>query len=77
VRFFTIWNESNLGDVPRPAVQRKRQDRQPANYAKLARSGIAGIKAGNRSALVAIGETSSNGRDKKSKGTDTVAPRPS
>ena len=47
----------------------------PAAYAKLAAAGYAGIKAGNPKALVAIGETSSNGRDKKKAGaSDSVAP---
>ena len=44
-------------------------------YARLAKAGYTGIKQGNRSALVAIGETSSHGRDHPKKGlTDTVAP---
>ena len=47
----------------------------PAAYAKLAAAGYAGIKAGNPKALVAIGETSSNGRDKKDAGaSDSVSP---
>jgi hypothetical protein len=36
----------------------------PANYAKLYRAAYAGIKAGNKLAQVAIGETSNLGRDK-------------
>ena len=44
-------------------------------YAKLAKAGYTGIKEGNKSAQVAIGETSSHGRDKPKTGqTDTVAP---
>ena len=75
VRFYTIWNESNLATFLVPQFNSKGKIVSPANYAKLARAGIAGIKAGNRSALVAIGETSSNGRDKHRDGlTDTVAP---
>ena len=75
MRFFTIWNESNLATFLVPQFNARGKIVSPANYAKLARAGIAGIKAGNRSSLVAIGETSSNGRDKKKPGvTDTVAP---
>ena len=75
VRFYTIWNESNLATFLVPQFNAAGKIVSPANYAKLARAGIAGIKAGNRRALVAIGETSSNGRDKKRPGlTDTVAP---
>ena len=49
VRFYTIWNESNLATFLVPAVQRGRaRSSARANYAKLARAGIAGIKAGNR-----------------------------
>jgi hypothetical protein len=36
----------------------------PANYAKLYKAAYAGIKAGNKQAQVAIGETSNLGRDK-------------
>jgi len=46
----------------------------PAAYAKLAASGYAGIKAGSPKALVAVGETSSTGNDKKKTGTDKVSP---
>ncbi|MCZ7588725.1 MAG: cellulase family glycosylhydrolase [Gaiella sp.] len=75
VRFYTIWNESNLATFLVPQFNAKGKIVSPANYAKLAKAGIAGIKAGNRNAQVAIGETSSNGRDKKKPGvTDTVAP---
>ena len=70
-----IWNESNLATFLVPQFNAAGKIVSPANYAKLARAGIAGIKAGNRSAQVAIGETSSNGRDKHRAGlTDTVAP---
>jgi hypothetical protein len=75
VRFYTIWNESNLATFLVPQFNSKGKIVSPANYAKLARAGIAGIRAGNRSALVAIGETSSHGLDKHKPGaTDTVAP---
>lgn len=75
VRFYGIWNESNLGLFLAPQFNSKGQIVSPAAYAKLAAAGYAGIKAGNSKALVAIGETSSNGRDKPKAGaTDSVKP---
>ena len=75
VRFYGIWNESNLGNFLSPQFDSKGKIVSPANYAKLAAAGYSGLKAGNSKALVAIGETSSHGRDKPLKGqTDTVAP---
>jgi hypothetical protein len=75
VGFYGIWNESNLGSFLQPQFNASGKIVSPANYARLAAAGIVGLKAGNRRALVAIGETSSNGRDKKRAGlTDSVAP---
>jgi hypothetical protein len=74
VRFYGIWNESNLGLFLLPQFNAKGAIVSPAAYAKLAAAGYAGIGKGSPKALVAIGETSSTGRDKKSKGTDAVAP---
>ena len=75
VRFYGIWNESNLGLFLTPQFNSKGQIVSPAAYAKLAAAGYAGIKAGSSKALVAIGETSSSGRDKKKAGaSDAVAP---
>jgi len=74
VRYYGIWNESNLGTFLLPQFDSKGKIVSPANYAKLAQAGITGVKAGNARALVAIGETSSTGRDRKSAGTDSVAP---
>ena len=75
VRFYTIWNESNLATFLVPQFDAKGRIVSPRNYAKLAKAGIAGIRAGNSRGLVAIGETSSHGLDKKKPGTtDTVAP---
>ncbi len=75
VGFYGIWNESNLGSFLQPQFNAAGKIVSPANYARLAAAGIAGLKAGNAKALVAIGETSSNGRDRKRAGlTDTVAP---
>ncbi|MFN8221670.1 MAG: cellulase family glycosylhydrolase [Gaiellales bacterium] len=75
VRFFGIWNESNLATFLSPQFDINGNIVSAKNYAKLAAAGYAGIKSGNASALVAIGETSSNGRDKIVPGqTDTVRP---
>jgi hypothetical protein len=75
VRFYGIWNESNLGNFLAPQFNSQGKIVSPANYAKLAAAGYSGLKAGNSKALVAVGETSSHGRDKKLRGnTDTVAP---
>jgi hypothetical protein len=75
VRFWGIWNESNLGGFLSPQFNAKGKIVGPALYAKLAAAGYAGIKAGNSKALVAIGETSSHGLDKKRAGvTDSVRP---
>jgi Cellulase (glycosyl hydrolase family 5) len=75
VRFFGIWNESNLATFLRPQFDAAGRIVSPAVYARLAIAGYAGVKAGNADALVAVGETSSNGRDRRVPGlTDTVAP---
>ncbi len=75
VRFYGIWNESNLATFLRPQYSPSGAIVGPAAYAKLAIAGLRGVKAGNAQALVAIGETSSNGRTKHVPGlTDTVAP---
>ena len=75
VRFYGIWNESNLGQFLAPQFNSSGKIVSPAAYAKLAAAGYAGIKAGSPKALVAIGETSSNGRNKPKPGaTDSVRP---
>jgi hypothetical protein len=75
VRFYGIWNESNLATFLRPQFDSGGKIVGPSIYARLAIAGLRGIKAGNPDALVAIGETSSNGRNKHVAGlTDTVAP---
>ena len=68
VRFWSVWNESNLQLFLAPQYDSKGRSVGPRNYAKLYASAYSGIKAGNRRALVAIGETSSHGRDKVKKG---------
>ena len=75
VRFFGIWNESNLATFLRPQFDAAGRIVSPAIYARLAIAGYAGIKAANPQALVGVGETSSNGRNRRVAGlTDTVAP---
>jgi hypothetical protein len=75
VRFFSIWNESNLATFLRPQFDKQGRIISTRTYARLAKAGYTGIKQGNTSAQVAIGETSSHGRDHPKKGlTDTVAP---
>jgi hypothetical protein len=64
VRFYSIWNESNLQLFLAPQFDAKGRSVAPRNYAKLAAAAYAGIKAGNSSAKVAVGSTSSAGRDK-------------
>lgn len=61
---YAIWNESNLEQFLAPQYDAKGRDTGPKLYAKLYRAAYNGIKAGNRTALVAIGETSARGRDK-------------
>lgn len=75
VRFYGIWNESNLGNFLAPQFDARGNIVSPRAYAKLAAAGYAGIKTGSPRALVAIGETSSNGRDRKVPGaTDSTTP---
>lgn len=74
--YFSVWNESNLEQFLAPQFDPSGRSLAPALYAKLYRAAYAGIKSGNPSALVAIGETSSRGRDKPSPGRiqDTHSP---
>jgi hypothetical protein len=64
VRYYTVWNESNLGQFLSPQFASNGKPAAPFIYAKLYAAAYTGIKAGNRSALVGIGETSARGRDK-------------
>jgi hypothetical protein len=64
VRFISLWNEPNRGIFLSPQFTSRGKSLAPALYAKLVRAGYAGVKAGNSKALVGIGETASNGRDK-------------
>ncbi len=75
VRFYTVWNESNLNLFLAPQFDKKGRSVGPKLYAKLAAAAYTGIKRGNFRALVGLGETSSHGRDKVIKGqTDTHSP---
>jgi hypothetical protein len=74
VGLWSVWNEPNLQQFLTPQYVGKKIV-SPANYAKLYKAAYAGIKTGNRSAQIAIGETSAQGRDKPSKGSSqTVSP---
>jgi hypothetical protein len=64
VRYYTVWNESNLGQFLSPQYDAKGKAIGPAIYARIYRAAYAGIKAGNARALVGIGETSARGRDR-------------
>jgi hypothetical protein len=75
VRFYSIWNESNLQLFLAPQFDAKGKSVAPRNYAKLAAASYAGIKAGSPTAKVAVGSTSSAGRDKPLKGkSETHSP---
>jgi hypothetical protein len=65
VRYYTVWNESNLGQFLSPQYNpRTRKPVAPKIYAGIYRAAHAGIKAGSPHALVGIGETSARGRDR-------------
>jgi hypothetical protein len=64
VRFWSVWNEPNLQQFLAPQFNSRGKSVAPANYAKLAAAAYAGIKAGNRMAKIAIGETSPRGSDR-------------
>jgi hypothetical protein len=64
VRFYTIWNESNLGQFLSPQYNSRGKPVAPHIYAGIYRASYRGIKAGNPRALVGIGETSARGRDR-------------
>jgi uncharacterized membrane protein len=63
VRFWSVWNEPNLNLFLAPQFDERGRSVAPANYAKLYAAAYTGIKAGNRLAQVAIGETSPRGKD--------------
>jgi hypothetical protein len=63
VRFWAVWNEPNLQLFLAPQFNARGRSVAPANYAKLYAAAYAGIKAGNPTAKIAIGETSARGSD--------------
>ncbi|HEY6030739.1 MAG TPA: cellulase family glycosylhydrolase [Gaiellaceae bacterium] len=72
---WSVWNEPNLGIFLSPQFGAHGAIVAPRIYAGLYRAAWAGIKAGNRAALVAIGETSNQGRDHPKRGiNDSTAP---
>jgi len=72
---YSVWNESNLQLFLSPQFDAKGRSVGPRLYAKMYAAAYAGIKAGNPRAKVAIGSTSSHGRDKKLNGkSDTHSP---
>jgi hypothetical protein len=73
VRRWSIWNEPNLELFLTPQYQGNKVV-SAAEYAKLYMAAYEGIKAGNRSAIVAAGETSNRGHNKPTPGSDNVAP---
>jgi Cellulase (glycosyl hydrolase family 5) len=70
---WSFWNEPNLQLFLTPQFVGKKIV-SPQTYLRLYKAAYAGIKAGNRNALVAVGETSNQGRDHPSSGSGSVAP---
>lgn len=72
---FSVWNEPNLGIFLSPQFDAKGRVISPRLYAAIYKAAYSGIKAGNRTAQVAIGETSNQGRDHPKTGiNDSTAP---
>jgi hypothetical protein len=63
VAMWSAWNEPNLSLFLTPQYSGKKIV-SPGLYAKLYKAVYAGVKAGNPSSAIAIGETSPEGRDK-------------
>ena len=68
VRRYAVWNEPNTEQFLAPQFDAAGRSVAPGLYARLYRAAYAGIKHVNPRALVAIGETSSHGRDAPSRG---------
>jgi hypothetical protein len=71
VGYYSLWNEPNLNEFLAPTF-RNGKPASPMIYAQMARATYVGIKAGNRFAQLAIGETSPRGRDKPSPAPGSV-----
>jgi hypothetical protein len=75
VRFYAVWNEPNLNQFLAPQFDARGRSVAPRNYARLYAAAYTGIKRGSRTALVAMGETSARGRDRRVRGLqDTHSP---
>jgi hypothetical protein len=68
VRRYAVWNEPNRELFLAPQFDEQGRSLAPSLYARLYRAAHAGLKEANPEALVAIGETSSHGRDAPSRG---------
>jgi hypothetical protein len=74
VNRWSVWNEPNLGLFLMPQFSGTKIV-SPSIYANIYMAAYKGIKSGNPSALVAVGETSNRGRDKPVPGAPvSVAP---
>ena len=72
---YSVWNESNLQLFLSPQFDANGRSVGPRLYAKMYAAAYAGLRAGNSRAQVAIGSTSSHGRDKRLNGkSDTHSP---
>jgi hypothetical protein len=69
VRRYSVWNEPNLEQFLAPQFDVDGGSLAPQLYARLCRAAYEGIKEGNPGALVAVGETSTRGRDAPSRGS--------
>jgi hypothetical protein len=58
VRFYSVWNEPNLQLFLAPQYDSRGRSVSPRIYASIFRAAYSGLKAGSRTAQVAIGETS-------------------
>jgi hypothetical protein len=70
VRYYSIWNEPNIELFLSPQFDESGASVSPRTYAEMFRAGYEGIKAANPDALVAIGGTSSHGKDEPSPASD-------
>jgi hypothetical protein len=75
VRFYAVWNEPNLNQFFSPQFDKKGRSVAPRNYVRLFTAAYTGLKQGNRQSVVAVGETSARGRDRRRRGLqDTHSP---
>jgi hypothetical protein len=78
VNRWSVWNEPNLGLFLTPQFSASGKIVSVAKYLQIYKAAYSGIKAGNPTALVAVGETSNRGRNTPlvpaDPGRDSVAP---